>query len=111
MMQSSTHKHTDHGAFWSNSLLAPWTEHLLVLKAYSGLTPSPSFGLISPIRHLVDVLTITLKLITNAEKEGQSEDLLTNLFLPPEKENKMVIMQMCPPLMSVQMKTIFLHVF
>lgn len=111
MMQSSTHKHTHHGLFRSISLLAPRTEHLLALKAYSGLTLSPSFGLISTIRHLVHVLKIILKLLTNAGKEGQSEDLLKNLFLTPEKENKMVIMQMCPPLMSVQIKTIFLHVF
>lgn len=49
MMQSSTQKHSDHGLFWINSLLAPWTEHLLVLKAHSGLSPNPSFGFVSPI--------------------------------------------------------------
>lgn len=72
MMQSSTHRHFDHGLFWSNSLLAPWTENLIVLRAHSGLSPNPSFGFVSPIRHLVHVLQITPQLITNAEKEGQS---------------------------------------
>lgn len=71
----------------------------------------PSFGFISPIRHLVHVLKITLQLIANAGKEGQSDDLLRNLFLTPEKENKMVIMQMHTALMSIQMRTTFFHEF
>lgn len=71
----------------------------------------PSFGFISPIRHLVHVLKITLQLIANAGKEGQSEDLLRNLFLTPEKENKMVIMQMHTALMSIQRRTTLFHEF
>lgn len=112
MMQSTIHKQSDHGLFWSNSLPALWTEHLLVLRAYSGLSPNPSFGFVSPIRHFVHVFknhsTIDYKC-----RKGEAITRFAYKFVSYtwERKKKMVIMQMCPPLMSIQMKTILFMYF
>lgn len=54
---------------------------------------------------------ITLQLITNAGKERQSQDLLTNLFLTPEKEKKNGNNANVPTIDVYTDEDYFVHVF